>query len=704
MVSMRGVVVVLVCLAAICGLSSCSGVGKLGGGSLSTGAPELYSKLSKALDAKGDIKPSQSLVIYSSDGVELGRALGENRTYVELKDIPKNLRDATVAIEDSRFYSHSGVDPRGIARAVWRDVKAGKLAEGGSTITQQLVRNVCLSHRKTFERKVEESVLAIKVERKLSKDEILELYLNQIYYGSGAYGVEAASRTYFGKPVSELDLSEAALIAGLPQRPTGYSPHQSLKLAVRRRNIVLDRMAELKYITANERDKAKRERMAIASRTDSPNGRRAPHFVAYVLSQLKTHYSDDVLRGGGLKVYTTLDYRMQRIAERALRDGIRRNSRALRVKEGCFICIDPATGYVRAMVGSVDPKSEFNRCTMGHGRQPGSAFKPFVYAAAIEAGMSPSDRILDEPVSYGGVGGKAWTPGNYDDKFHGMVTLEQAFARSINIPAIKLADKVGIDNVIRIAHASGIESELEPYLPTAIGGVKGVHAIEMASAYGTFANGGVHAEPISVLRVTNWRGENVREFTNSATRAISPEVCSTMDYLLRQVVVDKAGTGHRVADVSQARGKTGTTNDDRDAWFVGYVPGKLVAAVWAGNDNNSSMRHAFGGSVCAPIWRQFMLKAILLHDKGARHRALPSVQEPESAPEEPLADAEPDDVTVTEQEAPVTCTVCDESGLLAGKQCPATSDQEFVRGTEPTQTCTGHENAEATQPTVPSNE
>lgn len=692
---MRGVAVVLLCLAAVCGLSSCSGIGSGGQGGLSVDAPALYAKLSKALDAKNAIKPSQSLVIYSSDGVELGRALGENRTYVALKDIPKNLRHATVAIEDSRFYSHSGVDPKGIARAIWRDVKAGKLAEGGSTITQQLVRNVCLSNRKTFGRKIEESVLAIKVERKLSKDEILELYLNQIYYGSGAYGVEAASQTYFGKPVSELDLSEAALIAGLPQRPAGYSPHQSLKLALRRRNVVLDRMAELHYITAKERDKAKKERMAITPKIDTPNGQRAPHFVAYVLAQLRTQYKDDVLRGGGLKVYTTLDYRMQRVAERALRDGIRRNSRALHVREGCFVCIDPATGYVRAMVGSVDPRSEFNRCTQGHGRQPGSAFKPFVYAAAVEAGMSPSDQILDGPVSYAGVGGKAWTPGNYDDRFHGMVTLEQAFARSINIPAIKLADKVGIENVIRIAHASGIESELEPYLTTAIGGVKGVHPIEMASAYGTFANGGVHVEPISVLRITDWRGGNVREFTTTATRAISPQVCSTMDYLLRQVVVDPAGTGHRVTDVPEARGKTGTTNDDRDAWFVGYVPGKLVAACWAGNDDNSPMRHVFGGSVCAPIWRQFMLKAMRLHDKGAR-QALPSVQEPENASKEPPAEAQP------EQKDLVKCTVCDESGLLAGKLCLHTHDEQFVRGTEPTQTCAAHEKVETAQPTVPS--
>ena len=616
----RGAAIVLFCLAVLCVLSSCSRLGRGTPHARATDGPELYGKLLEALDVKGAAKLSQSLVIYSSDGVELGRAFGAKRTYVTLDRIPKVLRDATVAIEDSRFYSHSGLDPRGISRAIWRDIESGKAVEGGSTITQQLVRNVSLSSQKTLQRKIEESMLAIKVERKLHKDEILELYLNQVYYGSGAYGVEAASRTYFGKPVNDLSLSEAALVAGLPQRPSAYCPHRNLQAAMRRRDIVLDRMAKLGYITNTQRDKAKREQPTIEPKIDSPNGWKAPHFVAYVLAQIKQRYDDDFLRDSGIKVYTTLDYRMQLIAEKALRDGITRNSRSLHVKEGCFVCIDPATGYVRAMVGSVDPKSEFNRCTQGRGRQPGSAFKTFVYAAAIEAGMTPFDEIVDEPVSFQGVGGKLWTPSNYDRKFHGVVTLEQAFVRSINIPAIKLADQVGIDNVIRIAKAAGIQSELEPYLTTAIGGVRGVHPIEMASAYGTFANGGVHVEPISVLRITNWRGDTIAEFATTATRAISSEVSQTVDYLLRQVVADPTGTGHRVNNVPEARGKTGTTNDDRDAWFVGYVPGKLVAACWAGNDDNSPMRRAFGGSLCAPIWQQFMLEAIRLHDAAARDR------------------------------------------------------------------------------------
>ena len=682
----RGVAVILLCLAVVCSLCSCSSISR-GRGALGVGAPALYAKLSKALDAKGTIKPSQSLVIYSCDGAELGRAYGDNRTYVALKDIPKNLRDATVAIEDNRFYSHGGVDARGIARAIWRDVRGGKLAEGGSTITQQLVRNVCLTHSKTFKRKIEEAALAIKVERSLTKDEILELYLNQIYYGGGAYGVEAASQAYFGKSVGELNLSECALIAGLPQSPSYYS--RNPKQALKRRNTVLDRMAELNYISTTERDRAKRERLSIQPNVSSNSLGRAPHFVQYVLSELRGRYSESDLQDGGLKVYTTLNYRMQRIAERALREGIRRNSRALHVSEGCLVCIDPETGYIRAMVGGVNPKSEYNRCTQGHGRQPGSSFKLFVYAAAMEAGLKPSDTIVDEPVSYPGAAGEQWTPTNDDNRYHGRVTLMQAFSQSMNIPAIKIADRVGINNVIRIAHAAGVESDLEPNLTTAIGGVKGVHPLEMASAYGTFANDGIHAKPMAILRITNWRGDTIERFHPVTERAVSGDICRSMDSMLRQVVVGAGGTGRRAGGVSEARGKTGTTNDDRDAWFVGYVPGKLVTACWAGNDNNSPMRHVFGGSVCAPIWRQFMLQAIPICDRSY-HRSR-RCEVPQEAPN-PVSITETTSTApdVTEQSDTVTCKICDESGMLATDQCPATHEQDFTRGTEPKETCTMH--------------
>jgi len=663
------------------------------------GAPELYQRLSDVLGIKQSIDPGRATVIYSSDGVVLARVFRENRTYVSLKDIPESLKNATIAIEDSRFYEHGGLDAKGIARAVWRDVKGHKLAEGGSTLTQQLVRSVCLTQRKTFTRKVKESFLALSVERKLSKDEILELYLNQVYYGSGAYGVEAASETYFGKPVSRLKLSEAALIAGLPQRPSGYSPHQNLKAAINRRDIVLNRMAELGYITAQERDRAKRARPRIVPKITDPSGYKAPHFVAYVLKQLHEKYSDDVLRNGGLNVYTTLDYKMQKAAERALRSGVRSQSRALNVGEGCLVCIEPETGYIRAMVGSVDPKSEFNRCTGGFGRQPGSSFKLFVYAAALEAGMKPSDKILDAPVSYPGADGHPWTPTNDDNKFHGWVTMETAIAQSMNIPAIKVADKVGINNVIRMARLAGVNSDLEPALTTAIGGIKGVHPLEMASAYATFANDGVSVPPSAIVRVTNWRGETVDEFSPKGHRAISSEVCKEMDGMLRQVVVGVGGTGHVARDVPEARGKTGTTNDDRDAWFIGYVPGKLVTACWVGNDNNAPMRHVFGGSVCAPIWRKFMLQALPEYDRVAskRHISVP-VEEQASEPtaekpklSEPLVTVEPETTTTDDQQSDiVTCTVCDESGQLATPNCPSTHSEQYEKGTEPTQKCTIH--------------
>lgn len=327
----------------------------------------LFINLSGVLPTVEDFEAPEATIIYSSDGVVLGRIFREDRTNVPLKDIPKPLRDATVAIEDSRFYQHSGVDVRGIGRAVWENVRGHRISQGGSTITQQLARNVYLTQRRTFERKIQEAVLAILIERHFSKDKILELYLNQIYYGSGAFGVQAASKVYFSKNVDRLSLSEAALIAGLPWRPTANSPHENLQAALDRRDIVLNRMAQLGYITPNERDTAKVERVTIVLKRKGRSAFRAPQFVDYITRQLRDRYGDDVLFRGGLRVYTTLHYGMQKIAEEALRNGVGKYEQSRKVTEGCFVCIEPATGYIRAMVGSVDPSSQFNRCATSKG-------------------------------------------------------------------------------------------------------------------------------------------------------------------------------------------------------------------------------------------------------------------------------------------------------------------------------------------------
>ena len=662
----------------------------------------MFISLSSVLPKIQAVEAPEATIIYSSDGVILARIFREDRTNVPLKDIPKPLRDATIAIEDSRFYQHSGVDMRGIARAVWQNLRGHRLRQGGSTITQQLARNVYLSQRKTVERKAQEAVLAILMERNFTKDKILELYLNRVYYGSGAFGVQAASKVYFGKDVDQLDLSECALLAGLPRKPSGYSPHENLQSALERRDMVLKRMHDLGFVNAQQREQAKNESVTIVPRAKGRSTYKAPHFVDYVAAQLRKRYPDDVLFSGGLRVYTSLNYEMQKIAEHALRDGVRKYAKERHVSEGCFVAIEPVTGYVRAMVGSVNPASHYNRCTQGYGRQPGSSFKAFVYTAAVEeGGMKPTDRIHDAPVSYPGGAGKPWRPKNYDNTYHGWVTIKSAVARSINIPAIKVAEKVGINKVVKYAQLMGIHSELEPYLSTAIGGVKGVHSLEMASAYGTFANGGIHVEPCSVVRITNSRGETLEDYAPEGRQVISKKTCEMMDEVLRGVVTSRGGTGFRAGDVPQARGKTGTTNEDKDAWFIGYVPGKLVAACWVGNDDSSPMRRAYGGLVCLPIWREFMLKSIPLYDKIHRDeenrtakKPAPKRHEPDRREKQPIpggGETKPEpapDVTIADGTR--TYRICDDSQLLATSRCTSTHTETFAAGEAPTSYCTIH--------------
>ena len=661
----------------------------------------LFVNLSKMLPTVVDFEAPEATVIYSSDGVVLGRVYIEDRTNVPLKDMREYVREATVAIEDRRFYQHSGVDPKGIARAAWQNVRGQRLAQGGSTITQQLARNVYLTPKKTLQRKVREAALAVLIERSFTKDRILELYLNQVYYGSGAYGVQAASKVYFGKNVDQLTLSESALLAGLTQKPSAYSPHEHKQVALDRRDVVLNRMAELGYLTPAERDKAKKEDITIVPRKRGRSTYKAPHFLDYVTRQLRERYGNDVVTAGGLRVYTTLNYEMQKIAEKALREQIGKQPKYRRVGEGCFVCIEPASGYVRAMVGSVDPKSQFNRCTQAI-RQPGSSFKLFVYTAALEAGMKPTDRELNRRTRYPDGKGGYWRPKNYDGKYGGSVTLKTAVAKSINLPAIRIADKVGITNVINYAHAMGITAELKPYLPLAIGGIRGVHPIEMASAYGTFANEGIYVPPCAIIRVTNSRGETIEDFIPEGEKVVSERTVRMMDEMLRAVVT--SGTGWRMNDIPQARGKTGTTNEDKDAWWIGYIPGKLVAAVWVGNDDNSPMRSAWGGTVCGPVWSEFMRKAIPIYDKAHKGRKAKQVSKGTSSKTrverakprdqekaEPEESVEPDVNTVEDEGAEVvTRRVCDESGLLATVSCPSTHKAQFARGHEPTSHCTIH--------------
>lgn len=661
----------------------------------------LSSMLEKAEGMK-DIEAPEATIVYSSDGVVLGRIFREDRTNVKLDDVPTELINATVAIEDSRFYQHSGVDLRGVARAVYKNLRGHRMAQGGSTITQQLARNVYLTQRKTVERKIQEAVLAILIERNFSKEKILELYLNRVYYGSGAFGVQAAARTYLGKSVDQLSLSESAMLAGLPRRPSDWSPYEDKEAALNRRDVVLNRMAQLGYISKSDADDAKKENIRIVPKLRGRTIYKASHFIDYVIKQLRSKFTDEVIFNGGLRIYTTLNYEMQQAAEKALRNGVRKYESSRRVSEGCFIALDPTNGYIVSMVGSVNPSSQFNRTVQGNGRQPGSTFKLFVYTAAIaELGLRPSDRVQDSPVSYPGSGGKDWKPRNYDDRFRGWVSIRTAVAQSINIPAIKTAEKVGIEKVVKYAEMMGIKSELEPYLPAAIGGVKGVHPLEMAAAYGTVANDGEYVEPCSVIRIQNAHGETIQDYKPTSRKVLSKKVVETMDGLLRYVVTH--GTGSKAGVIHDARGKTGTTNSDRDAWFIGYVPKKLVAACWVGNDDNSPMRSAFGGKVCAPIWSQFMQKSIpvlnAVREKRKRlAEGLPAVPKPEVPVTKPKAPAQPPvetDVSIPEKTDTTSVEICNDSGLKANAKCTSTHWEKFDRSAIP-QVCDLHSDTAVT--------
>lgn len=599
--------------------------------------------------------PSTSTRIYASSGELIASLFRENRDPVALSEIPKALQQAVIAVEDERFYAHRGVDVRGTLRAVWRNVRAGELVEGGSTITQQLARNLFLTQKRQVSRKLAEMMLALEIERRLTKQEILERYLNQVYFGQGAYGVEMAARVYFGKRAKDLTLAESALLVGLIRAPSIYTPYQNMKLAKERQLVVLRRMAELGNITPAQAQKVSDQPIRLAAESNAGLvGIRAPYFVSYILPYLLERYGEEEVYNGGLQVHTTLDLAMQITAEKALRDGIERAIEDRRkVSQGALVALDPRTGYIRAMIGGYDfTQSQFNRGWQAR-RQPGSAFKPFIYVTALATGMSPAKIIVDAPVQYNIPGFKIWKPKNYDGRHAGPVTLRQAVERSINIPAVKTLAELGPDQVIDYAKRMGIRSLLQPNLSLALG-TSEVTPLEMASAYGTLATGGLRAEPVAIRRVLDRDGQVLEDHPPRQELALSADVAYVMTDILKGVIA--RGTGRAAAIGRPAAGKTGTTDDYRNAWFIGYTP-YLSAAVWVGNDDNTPMRRVVGGMVPARIWAAFMKAA---------------------TKEMPATDwTRPDGVVVV--------TVCGDSGLLAAGGCPNPRSESFIRGTEPTQ-------------------
>lgn len=567
-------------------------------------------------------QPRDASFILSADGVQLARIAEEYREPVPLEQIPKHLINATIAKEDRRFWQHRGVDWRGVLRALWVNLTQGDIRQGGSTITQQLARNAFLTQQRTFSRKIQEIILAQEMERRLSKERILELYLNQVYYGNGAYGVKAAAKVYFNKPLDKLTLAECALLAALPQRPSAYEPFGNPDEAIEQRNLVLALMAREGYITPEQRDAAKAEPLRLA-RNRPRTQFLAPYAVMDTMRELERLYGKELILQGGLQVQTTIHTGMQQAAERALQNGVKAFS-ARGVTQGAILLIDLRTGYIRAMVGGVDfRRSQFNIITQGR-RQPGSAFKPIVYATAFELGKLTPDSVLqDSPLSLPtGVRGKYWHPQNADGKFRGAVTVTRALAYSINIPAVRAAQLVGAKTLAEFAHERfGIESPLEPVLPLALG-ASAVRPIELAKAYTVFATKGNRIEPILIRRVVD-RNHVVllEQQARVVPQVLSERSAEWIDQILREAVV--RGTGKAAARIPNARGKTGTTSDHRDAWFVGYTD-HYLAVVWVASEHYNPQTHqweyrpmnrVFGGTVCARIWADLMEQVLAIDAK-----------------------------------------------------------------------------------------
>ncbi|MDH4232874.1 MAG: PBP1A family penicillin-binding protein [Nitrospirota bacterium] len=548
--------------------------------------------------------PIESSKVYSSDGRVLAEFYYERRTFIPHYKIPEHVKKAFIAIEDVRFYSHPGVDFIGILRALIQDIKAGSLVQGGSTITQQLAKMLFLKPEKSIVRKIKEAVISIQIEKRYTKDEILGLYLNQTFFGTRAFGIEAAAQTYFGKTVDHLSVGEAALLASLPKAPSLYSPFRNPGKSKERRSVVLASMLSHKFITKDQYNRALREPLP-----ETPHYRKyeAPYFVELLRQYLEGKYGSSIYTSG-YDIYSTIDLDLQHIAEKALSDGIRSiEKREKKGVQAALIAIDIRTGKIKAMVGGFDFwQTQFNRATQAL-RQPGSAFKPFVYATAVEAGMTSASVVDDAPIYFtGSRAGDIWSPRNYDGEYHGEVTLKTALSKSLNAATVRLASWFGVDDVIEMAQRLGIKSPLQPYLPLALG-ASDVTLLEMVHAYSAFATG-KSAQLISYDRIENRDKIVLEEIYPKQTEVLDDNTFKEMQLLLRAVVTEGTAAKANVLD-RPVYGKTGTTNDYSDAWFIGFDD-KLAVGVWVGRDDHTPIGNKETGARAAlPIWLEFMKQA-----------------------------------------------------------------------------------------------
>jgi len=658
-----------------------------------------------------DYRPPVATRVFADDGTLIGEFFFEKRYLTPIYKVPKPVQLAFVAAEDQNFFQHTGVDVQSIVRAALTNYQAGTTRQGGSTITQQVVKSLLLTPERSYERKLKEMVLAFRLEKQFTKEEILYLYLNQIYLGNGAYGVQAAALEYFGKDVAEITLAEAALLAGLPQAPSRYSPVKHFARAKARQRYVLDRMVEEGFVTHDEAEQAHDEKIVLL-REVAPISSVAPYFVEHVRRLLEQRYGSSAPYQLGLDVHTTLNLAMQREADRALREGIagvderqgfrgalrrlserewkalareadsandpglpepgtvlevvvlpgkdsatlRRdggvdvrwaNGRALlpapglrwatsegyqplpgdvleaRVKgdaerrtlelthsngtQGALVSISPATGDVRAMVGGLDwNRSQFNRVTQAY-RQPGSAFKALIYSAAMDRGYTPASVINDAPISYNVGSGQVWSPQNFEKKFFGPTSVRQALTKSRNVVTVKLVSSMGLKYLLAYLPRFGFTRPFPKNLSIALGSAE-VTLLELTQAFGVFANLGMRVEPRFITKITDVRGELIEEAPILRRPAISPDTAYVMTSMLRNVV--EQGTGKRAALDRPAAGKTGTTNDQRDVWFIGYTP-QLISGVWVGYDQDKTLGgKETGGRAAAPIWHDFMTRVL----------------------------------------------------------------------------------------------
>ena len=614
--------------------------------------------------------PDAASQFYDINGNVIYTTLSEERRVpVSIDKIPKHVQQAFIAIEDNRFYEHSGIDYRGTARALVSTL-SGREVQGGSTITQQLAKNAFLTQERSIIRKIKEAFIAKELEHKYTKDEILTMYLNQIYFGQGAYGIESASLYYFGKHVQNLDIAEAATLAAIPKSPNYYNPFENPKESKNRQELVIDQMVKYGFISADSAAKAKAKKMVYSTSHKQQNNPRG-YFFDMISQKVIAEVGADALYKGGLKIYTTLDMDMQLAAEKAMHHlpNYYTDSKKLTQPQMALAAVDPKTGYVKAMIGGRG-QDKFNRATLAV-RQPGSAFKPFVYLTAMQNGFTPASIIEDKEEEFA----KGWKPQNSDMQWHGKVSLRTALKRSINVPTIKLAREVGVDKIVANVERMGITTLVDSgaysdvNLAMALGGLsKGVNPLEMASAYGVLATNGLYNKPIALLKIVDRDGKVLYQAKPQSKRVVDAASAYLTTNMLEDVLV--SGTGGGMGIGRPAAGKTGTTDTYIDAWFVGYTP-DLSTAVWVGDDNNKPMQRMYGSGAPLSIWHEFMINALASTPRtGFSNPGVAVPAEPEIKQEEEDKDKEKD-----AKDAKVDDKKDDKASQNAAPKAPAVSNK-----------------------------